>query len=92
MGNHSHALRVALYGLSVVRAVGTVVVMMVVMVLPPVATVGLLAVAIVTVSSTVYLEDDGAECDDKANADAAQEHQCRPLRLVWKNVLKLSLK
>lgn len=87
MGNHSHALWVALCGLSVVRAVGTVVVMMVVMVLPPVATVGLVAVAIVTVSSTVYLEDDGNECDDEANTDAAQEHQRCPLRLVWKNVL-----
>lgn len=86
MGNHSRALLVALYGLSVVRAVGTVVVMMVVVVLPPVAPVGLVAVAIVTVGSTVYLKDYGAECDDKANADAAQEHQRCPLRLVWKDV------
>lgn len=86
MGNHSHALGVALYGLSVVRAVGPVVVVMVVVVLPPVAAVGLVAVAIVTVSSTVYLEDDGAECDDKANADAAQKNQRCPLGLVWKMV------
>lgn len=86
MGNHSHALWAALDGLPVVRAVGAVVVVMVVMVLPPVATVGLVAVAIVTVSPTVYLEDDGAERDDKANADAAQEHQGCPLGLVWRDV------
>lgn len=88
MGNHSRALLGALYGLSMVRAVGTVVVvMMVVAVLLPVAAVGLVAVAIVTVGSTVYLEDYGAECDDKADAHAAQEHQRCPLRLVWKNGL-----
>lgn len=60
--------------------------MMVVVVLPPVAAVGLVAVAIVTVGSTVYLENYGAEGDDKANADTAQEHQRCPLRLVWKSV------
>lgn len=39
----------------------------------------LLAVAIVTVSPTVYLEDDGTECDKKAEADAAKEDQRCPL-------------
>lgn len=81
-GDDSGALRVTLYGLTVVRTVGTVVVMMVVVLLP-VATVGLVGVAIVTVGSTVYLEDYGAERDEKADADATQEHQCCPLRLVW---------
>lgn len=56
---------------------------MMVVVLLPVATVGLVGVAIVTVGSTVYLEDYGAERDEKADADATQEHQRCPLRLVW---------
>lgn len=48
----------------------------------PVAVVRVLTVAIVTVCPTVYLEDDGAECDKKANADTAQKHQGCPLGLV----------
>lgn len=42
----------------------------------------LVTVAIVTVSPTVYLEDDGTEGDKKADADSTKEHQSRPLRLV----------
>lgn len=48
----------------------------------PVAIVRMLTVAIVTVRSTVYLEDDGAECDKEADTDTAQKHQGSPLRLV----------
>lgn len=51
-------------------------------VMMPVPVAMVLAVAIVTVCSTVYLEDDGAECDKKANTDTAQKHQGCPLGLV----------
>ena len=54
----------------------------VVMMPVPVAMVRVLAVAIVTVCSTVYLEDDGAECDEEANTHTAQKHQGCPLGLV----------
>lgn len=56
--------------------------MVTVMMPSPAAMVRVVTVAIVAVSSTVYLEDDGAECDEKAGADTAQKHQCCPLRLV----------
>lgn len=39
-------------------------------------------VAIVTVCSTVYLKNYGAECDDQANTDSAEKHQSCPLRLI----------
>lgn len=39
-------------------------------------------VAIVTVCPTVYLEDDGAQCDQETDTDASEEHQSCPLRLV----------
>ena len=48
----------------------------------PVAMVEVLTVAIVAVRSTVYLEHDGAQCDEKADAHTAQKHQRRPLWLV----------
>lgn len=60
---------------------GTAVMATVVMLVPaPVVVV--LTVAVVTVCPTVYLEDDGAERDEKADTDAAQKHQSRPLGLV----------
>lgn len=61
--------------------VGTAV--MVTLMMPlPVAMVRVATVAVVAVRSTVYLEDDGAECDKKADADTTQKHQRCPLRLV----------
>lgn len=42
----------------------------------------LVTVAIVAVSLAVYLEDDGTECDKKANTDATKKHQGCPLWLV----------
>lgn len=48
----------------------------------PVAMVRVVSVSIVAVGSTVYLENDGSECDKEANADATQKHQRCPLRLV----------
>lgn len=39
-------------------------------------------VAIVAVSPTVNLEDDGTECDKKADADATKKYQRCPLWLV----------
>lgn len=44
----------------------------------------IVSVAIVAVCSTVYLEDDGAQCDKKANAHAAKKHKRCPLGLVCK--------
>lgn len=48
----------------------------------PVAMVRVVTVAIVAVCSTVYLEDDGTECDKKANGDTSQKHQRCLLGLV----------
>ena len=51
-----------------------------------VATVRMLravAVTIVTVSSTVYLEHNGAKGDQEANTDTSQEHQPSPLWMTW---------
>lgn len=48
----------------------------------PVAMVRVVTVAVVAVCSTVYLEDDGAECDKKSDTDTAQKHQCCPLGLI----------
>lgn len=42
----------------------------------------LVAVAIVAVGPAVDLEDDGPECDEKADADATEKYQSCPLRLV----------
>jgi len=56
--------------------------MAMVMMLVPAAMLRMLIVAIVTVCSTVYLEDDGAEGHKEANADSAHKHQGRPLGLV----------
>lgn len=75
--DHGGVVRVALDGLVVGTAVGATVVMP-----GPVAVVRLAAVAVVAVCSTVYLEDDGAERDEKADADAAKKHQRCPLGLV----------
>lgn len=61
--------------------VGTAVVATVMMPVP-VAMVRVFIVAIVTVCSTVYLEDDGTERDKKADTDTAQKHQGCPLWLV----------
>lgn len=44
----------------------------------------ILSVAIVAVCSTVYLEDDGTQCNKKANTHASKKHQCCPLRLLYK--------
>lgn len=63
--------------------VGTVV-MATVMLPVPVAVVGFVSVAIVAVCSTVYLEDDGHQCDEETNTHTTEKHQCRLLRLVWK--------
>ena len=41
------------------------------------------AVTIVTVSSTVYLEHNGTKCDQEPNTDTRQEHQPRPLWVIW---------
>lgn len=60
----------------------TVMVMMMMMMPLLVAMVRVLAVAIVAICPTVYVEDDGTECDKKANADATQKHQRCPLGLV----------
>ncbi len=76
-GNNSSAVWIAVNGLMVGTAVMATVMMPV-----PVAMVRVATVAIVAVSSTVYLEDDGTECDKKADADTAQKHQCCPLGLV----------
>lgn len=48
----------------------------------PVAMVRVAVLSIVAVCSTVYLEDDGAECDKEANTHTAQKHQCCLLGLV----------
>lgn len=61
--------------------VGTAVVATVMMPVP-VAMVRVVTVTIVAVRSTVYLEDDGAECDKKADADTTQKYQRCPLGLV----------
>ena len=53
-----------------------------VMVPAPVAMVRVVTVSVVTVCSTVYLEDDGTECDEEAATHTTQKHQGRPLRLV----------
>ena len=58
------------------------VVMATVMMPVPMAMVRLVTVAIVAVCSTMYLEDDGAECDKKAYTDTAQKHQCGSLGLI----------
>lgn len=46
------------------------------------AVLEVVGVAIVTVCSTVYLEDDGAQRDQETDADASEKHQSCPLRLV----------
>lgn len=64
-----------------VGATTTVVMVMVAMPLLMVK-LQLVTVAIVAVSPAVYLEDDGTECDKKANTDATKKHQGCPLWLV----------
>lgn len=62
---------------------GTAVMAMMVMPVPvAVVRVSVFTVAVAAVCSTVYLEDDGAERDKKADADTAQKHQRCPLGLV----------
>lgn len=48
----------------------------------------IIAVAIVAVGTTVYLEDDGAQRDKEAGTHTAEKHQGCSLRLVW-NTWKL---
>lgn len=52
--------------------VGTVV-MTTVMLPVPVAMVGVVSVAIVAVCSTVYLEDDGHQCDNETDTHTAKK-------------------
>lgn len=76
-GNNSSAVWITVSGLMVGTA------MMVAVMRPlPVAMVRVLSVSIVAVGSTVYLENDGPECDKETNTDATQKHQRCPLRLV----------
>lgn len=76
-GNHSCLVWVTVAGLMV----GTVV--LATAVRPtPVAMMEVVTVTVVTVCSTVYLEDDGAQCDKKTNTHATEKHQSCPLWLV----------
>ena len=88
-GNNSSAVWITVDGLMDWTAVMATVVMPV-----PVAVVrvSVFTVAIAAVCSTVYLEDNGAERDKKADADTAQKHQRCPLGLVWEEEEKSNAK
>ena len=60
--------------------------LMLILMLRLVATMRMLravAVTIVTVSSTVYLEHNGTKGDQEANTDTRQKHQASPLWIIW---------
>lgn len=48
----------------------------------PVAVLRVVSVSVSAVGATVDLEDDGAQCDEQADAHTAQKHQGCALGLV----------